>query len=407
MKRNWVSCWFLIVILLAINSSIIVENVHGEDVLSRKLKLSGDLRLRSEYEDNKGFNNERYRWRQRFRLRLGVNADITDSVDVGLRLASGDRSYQTTGNRTFDGVNFEKFDFTLDRVYARYRQDFETVRLTLTAGKFGHIFWYPTEILWDMDLQPQGLAESLNIKGTGITVNLAQYVVRQADRDDSAGGAKRGNELYAAQLVYNASLGDAAIKTGIAYYSVADSGQLGLDAKASNSDFTTNKNFNTCTGNVDSPCTGKISDFNILNINAEFSFLKESVWPVKLVGEYVKNLGAESGPVGGNGYGDEDTAWLLGVGIGTRRPGSFRFWLSYSQIEADAVVANFNSDDLQQTNVNTISPLISYQLTKDMSVYYDGYYQERNNYPLAVDNGNAAKNDTRQYRHRINWTLKF
>lgn len=389
------------------------ESLRAEDALINKIKLSGDLRLRSEYEENKGFNDEAYRWRQRIRLRLGAAADVSDNVDVGLRLSTGDKTYQSTANQTLDGKNFEKFDLTLDRAYARYRNDFGPANLSLYGGKFGHTFWTPTEVLWSSDLQPQGVAESVDIKGTGLTLNLAQYVIRQADRNDVPGGTNNGNELYGGQVLHKGEFGGAGTKVALSYYSVADSGQLGLDAKASNAEFTTNKNFNTCTGTVTSPCTGEVSDFRLLNLSAEASFLKDTEWPVKVIGEYVKNIGAKSFEVNGNSYGKEDTAWLIGVGAGKTDPGSLSFWISYSQIEADSVVANFNSSDLQQTNVNTISPKISYQITKNTSVFYDGYYQERNNFELAKDNGNCTVggtsncSDTTQYRHRINLLVNF
>ena len=365
-----------------------------------EIKFFGDLRLRTEYEDNKSFNNERYRWRQRYRLRFGAKADITESVQVGFRFASGEKTYQTTGNQTFDSPNFADFDFPLDRVYARYRTDVGGAKFTFHAGKFGHQFWYPTEILWDQDLQPSGIAETIVLPGAGLTINAAQYVIRQADRNDLPGGGQKGNEVYAVQAVHDRDWGAFGTKVGVAYYNVADAGQICLDAVASDWDFRTNKNF----GNA--ACSGTISDFQLLNINVQVSLLRDSVWPVKFIGEYVNNLGAEKAVVNGNNYDEEDTAWLVGVHVGTKKPGTWRFWLAYSQIEADAVVANFNSDDLQQTNVNTIYPQISYQITKNMSIDYDGYYQTRNNYQLARDNGNAI-DDTTQYRHRINWRFKF
>ncbi len=404
---------FLLFMVVFLYSS----SVFGGDIASG-IEFFGDLRLRSEYIDNKGFNKERYQWRQRYRLRFGAGAGVTEHVEVGIRFASGEPSYQTTGNQTLDGENFKKFEFRLDRVFARYSRKIGGVGFTLRAGKFAHPFWYPTEIVWDGDLQPQGVSETLEFGNT--TVHLAQYVIRQADRNDLPGGSNNGNELYAFQVVHGLELGGMDTKMGVSYYSVSDPAQLGRDARASNSDFTTNKNFNTCTSKagftstVSTPCFGEVSDFNILNLTAQVAFLKDGPLPVRIVGEYVKNMGARSFMVysdpsdtTGAEYGREDTAWLLGIGAGTKRPGTWRYWLSYSQIEADSVVANFNSDDLQQTNVNTTSILVSYQITEDMYVYYDGYFQTRNNYRLAVDNGNASTDDTTMYRHRINWVMHF
>src|SRR3990172_8887269 len=78
------------------------------------LNFSVDLRLRSEYIDHDGFNNDDYRWRQRYRLRFGLTADITEHTTVGFRLSSGASGFPTTGFQTFDSANFDKFQFTID-----------------------------------------------------------------------------------------------------------------------------------------------------------------------------------------------------------------------------------------------------------------------------------------------------
>lgn len=364
------------------------------------LNISLDFRVRSEYIDNNGFNDADYRWRQRFRLRFGVTGDITEHVTAGFRLSSGDKLYPTTGYQTFDSANFSKFDFTIDRAYVGYKQQAGPVLTSLFLGKFGHPFYTPSEIVWDTDLQPTGAAEAFSFNRSGITVALAEYFLREADKVKHT-----GSSIYAGQVSWKKGWKPAAVGLGLAYYNIVDPSQVASDALASNKDFLTNKNFATCNGANPGSCTGVISDFHILNFSGDTTL---TGIPLRFVGEYVINLGAKEAVVGGTQFGKEDKAWLAAVYYGkTKDKGDWRVGAGYTQIEADAVVANFDSDDLQQTNVNTIFTEFRYQLHARSYIYYDGYYQEKNNFALFQANGNPVVDDTRQYRHRVTLVVEF
>jgi hypothetical protein len=382
---------------------IAVVPVQAAQVEIGKLLLdfSGDLRLRSEYIDNARFDRDEYRWRQRFRLRFGVASDLTEHTTVGFRFATGAKTYQTTSNQSFDGENFADFDFPIDRAFIRYKRAMGPSEMAIHLGKFGHPFYTPTEVLWDGDLQPAGAAEVIVLRRI-ITIAAAQYVIREQDT-----GKGKGSNVYAGQVAVKGDLGAIANGTlGVAYYAISDPASLRKDAFVSDSDFLTNKNFTSCTGSPPT-CTGEISDFKLLNISGELSF-KAFPTPIKAIGEYVNNLGAEDVPVGGNRLGEEETAWLVAAYLGkAKEKGDWRIGAGYTQIQADAVVANFNSDDLQQTNVNTVFTEFRYQVHSRIYVFYDGYYQKRNNFDLAKANANAAADHTWQNRHRINLAVEF
>jgi hypothetical protein len=364
------------------------------------LTFSVEFRLRSEYIDHNGFNADDDRWRQRFRLRFGVTGEVSEHATVGFRLSTGDKLYETTAYQTFDSADFSKFDFTIDRAYVGYKRQGGPVLTTLSLGKFGNPFYAPSEIVWDVDLQPTGAAEQFAFNRSGMTVALAQYFIRERDTVKGT-----GSSIYAEQISWKHAFAPAAVGLGVAYYDIVDPLQVANDAFASNKDFLTNKNFATCTGANPGTCTGTISDFRILNLSADTTWTHV---PIRLVGEYVVNLGAKEAVVGGTPFGKEDRAWLAAAYYGkTKDKGDWRLGAGYTQIEADAVVANFNSDDLQQTNVNTIFTEFRYQLHPRSYIYYDGYYQTTNNFYLFQANGNPAVDDTRQYRHRVTLVVEF
>ncbi len=380
--------------------SEMVHNACAENTALGKLKFFGDIRLRSEYLGNKNFDENRYAWRQRIRMRFGVKAAVTETIEAGIRMATGGTNYQPTGNQSFDTLNFADFGFDLDRVYVSY-QPGESFKII--GGKFGHPFYCPTEIVWDQDIQPSGAAEIFTLPKLGVSLKLAQYVIREVDRANGVPVGDNNSELFVQQLVWKSKKNNALSAVfGVAYYGFSDNEQLRIDARASHTDFLTNKNFGT-------GLTGPISDFQTININGHVVYKGLGI-PLKLIGEYVNNLGAKSFAVNGTNFGDEGVAWgIMGYAGGLRNPGEFRAGVGYFQIEADAVVANFNSDDLQETNVNSVMVDISYKLAPNVVLQYDGYYQKRNNYALAVANGNTVgpNKDTRFYRHRLNLKVSF
>jgi len=362
--------------------------------------FSLELRVRSEFLENNGFNDADDRWRQRYRLRFGATAAVTERLTAGFRLSSGDKTYQTTAYQSLDTANFSKADFTVDRAYLSYKRQGGALPTTLYAGKFAHPFYTPSEIVWDVDLQPAGAAEMFTLGQSGVTIALAQYVIRERDKVKDT-----GSNLFAEQIFWKKDFAPVAVGLGVAYYHVDDPEQVANDALASNKDFLTNKNFASCTGTNPGTCTGTISDFDILEVGTDETFKKV---PIRLVGEYVVNLGAKDGLVGGIPFGKENKAWLAGVYYGrTKEKGDWRIGGGYTEIQADAVVANFNSDDFQQTNVNTIFTEARYQFHPKSYIYYDGYYQKKNNFDLFQANGNPVPDDTRMYRHRVTLVVEF
>ena len=146
-----------------------------------KIDFYGDLRLRhdTQWRDEKkpGKDTDKYnRNRERFRLRLGMKAKTTETTEVGVRLASGS-GYQNTTNQSCDGHARGK-QIWIDRAYASWKA---TDYLKITGGKQKNPL-FTTPLVWDPDVNPEGLSESLKFDITerfGLFANMGQYFVEE------------------------------------------------------------------------------------------------------------------------------------------------------------------------------------------------------------------------------------
>jgi len=96
--------------------------------------------------------------RERFRLRarIGVLAKISERWSGGLRLATGSSLDRVSTNQTL-GQDWNKYALTVDRAYLK----FDPVEwLSLSGGRIPNP-WFSTDLVWDDDLNFEGLAATL------------------------------------------------------------------------------------------------------------------------------------------------------------------------------------------------------------------------------------------------------
>src|SRR6266851_4216263 len=125
--------------------------------------FSGDMRVRDEPFIGGPCTatncDSQVRNRMRFRLRFNANVKLNDDISGGFSLASGDLNDPISTNQTTNQFYTRKA-FAIDRAFINYRPHYFKP-LTLTGGKFAYP-WYNTELLWDKDLNPDGLAQTLS-----------------------------------------------------------------------------------------------------------------------------------------------------------------------------------------------------------------------------------------------------
>jgi len=136
--------------------------------------FSGDFRLRDEPFIGGPTNQSQVRNRARFRARLNINAKLNDDISGGLSVASGDLNDPISTNQTLNQFYTRK-PFALDRAFITYTPH-QFKPLALTGGKFAYP-WYRTELTWDNDLNPEGLAQTLQWNFTNETPVIRRFAL--------------------------------------------------------------------------------------------------------------------------------------------------------------------------------------------------------------------------------------
>lgn len=120
--------------------------------------------------DDPFLNVDTARERLRVRARLAMTAKVNDGVQAGLRLATGTLDDPVSTNQTM-GRYGGRYAFALDQAYLRYT-DLDRMRfpwLRLWGGRMPNP-WVSTDLVWDPDLQFEGVAATLRhaLRGEGL-----------------------------------------------------------------------------------------------------------------------------------------------------------------------------------------------------------------------------------------------
>jgi hypothetical protein len=194
---------------------------------AEKIKLKGDMRLRYQLDDREG-RNDRHRGRVRFRL--GLAADVTEGLDVAAGLATGGTDPRST-NETLDN-SFETPDIRLDYAYVAYAPP-AAAWLTVYAGKFKRkpVLWAPTDLLWDSDINPEGIGLAVNRE---LRPNLDLFAgVAMLMVDESRGGGDPGLWVLQPGVKWDIT-GDGrwTLKGAVTYYAASSVENHALDHSA-------------------------------------------------------------------------------------------------------------------------------------------------------------------------------
>lgn len=110
-------------------------------------------------------NTTANRDRLRLRARLGILASIADEWKGGLRLATGSAADRVSTNQTL-GQDWNKYSLLVDRAYLTYAP---VDWLGITGGRIANP-WFSTDLVWDEDLNFEGLAATIKPADTDRTL---------------------------------------------------------------------------------------------------------------------------------------------------------------------------------------------------------------------------------------------
>ncbi len=121
------------------------------------MKLRGDVRLRYQFNDNG--NSAVTQHRGRYRLRFFVDSKVNEKVYMGFGFGSGNSADPRSTNQTFTD-NKGKKNLYIDYVFAEYNA---SDNLAFTAGRTKNPLWLTSDMLWDTDINLEGLALRANL----------------------------------------------------------------------------------------------------------------------------------------------------------------------------------------------------------------------------------------------------
>jgi hypothetical protein len=268
----------------------------------------------------------------------------------------------------------DDLDVSLDQAYAQ----FKLANTDLWGGKFPVPFTR-TDLVWDADVNPQGVGAKYKIPvGDGaLRLSGLYFLVDQsvAGSDSSMLGFQLGLDVPLTD--------DLLFELSAAEYDYSLPGLAGADA----GDFRTN---------LIGPDGRYVSDFDLFDVIAATTFKGLERWPLKLTGEYVNNRGART--PGDTGYSIELSAGQV------LEKGDWRFGYGYSVAEVDAVLAAFSQDNTTiGTNYRQHALYVNYVLM-DKLVLDATFYRYR-----PYDAAFSGINDPADWlnRLRFNFQVEF
>ncbi|MCI0694774.1 putative porin [candidate division KSB1 bacterium] len=354
-------------VLLAALAFLVVPSLgEAQAQTDHPLNFAGDFRVRHErttkQEPGATPDVRDPRNREVVRFRFGINRRINGLFNFGARLATGSPDDPNTTDITLgDFVN--DLTISLDRAY----MELAYKNLFITGGKFANPF-RTTELLWDGDVNLQGFGASYTFSGSKTIIPKLTGVYYIVDEQTSRGDSYMGGGQL--QFSINASENLSLTLAG-AYYDYEIKSLVNANA-ADN----ITSNFLNATGDA------YLSDFDLIDAVATIDYRGfGEQYPLRIVGDFVKNNGAVQG---------EDTGFGIDLYLGkVAKKKDWRFQYGYTLAENDAVLAAFSHDNTTlPTNYEQHTLGIDYVAVENTILNLTFYHYRRHNLKSAnpIDN---------------------
>ncbi|HBA72274.1 MAG: hypothetical protein A2X82_01485 [Geobacteraceae bacterium GWC2_55_20] len=382
---------------------------------TRRIKLNGDLRLRYRadlFDKNNGeswrtdtntltkANSTVDRYYAQVRARLGLKVKVNDQLEAGIRLATGNTSNPVSTNSTM-GDSLNKKNFLLDQAYLKWKPIPE---FTVWGGRFENP-WFGTDLVWDQDLNFDGLAMSWKPDlggGASLFFTAGAFPIEEMEMKS------HDKWLFGGQVGVNYKYRDKLTATlAVAYYHFDNITGKSIEnlkgdtdwsrpkfQQKGNTPFYLDPNDNPSFVGGGSSYLGYAAEFRELNISTKIDYAIDENYQVTLIGDYVNNLGYNRADVDarvGQAMMKETEGYQVGISVGNREISALMDWkvmLNYKYLEADAVVDGFTESDFHLGGTNAKGWIIGVDLGLAKNVWMTTRWftaNEISGVPLAID----------------------
>ncbi len=289
--------------------------VAEKSILDR-FHFKGDLRLRYESIERDDADNK---YRNRYRLRLGLTTVITDNLEFKVGMRSGFAN-PTSGNQTFlDDEPLRDYFFQSLRFNVlgfKYKSDSSTYEI----GRLPYMMYRPikTQLIWDNDVSLNGVNYQYKDDTKIITLGVNQPTLEEAASNDA-----NVVNLIIAQYVHKSELDFAKLYLGTGlYYYDGLKGNIPLFGKGKGNTLDENGLY--------------VNNYHLIEGFGELQFNDVFGMPLKVAAGVVYNFGADD-----NNFG-YDLAVMLGK---AKHVGDWQVKYSYTDLQADAAFGAYSDSD--------------------------------------------------------------
>ena len=321
----------------------------------QSLIFKGDLRLRLQNDWQSNDN----RLRERFNFRFGAKKELSKQTDINFGLATGDTDSRST-NQTYDN-SFETVDIRLDYAYLKHNY---SNSIEFTLGKMKNPVWTPSDLLWDSDINPNGIHLNYATQGyKNLNINTALFII-----DENNNSTDKDPVLAVVQPQYTWDLNrQTTIKNALSIYLTKDvkGAAFGSQSAGTNTGATTGLN----------------DEFYPITLSSQVSLA--NMYGLELIqpfGELVLNTNCDSNNRGG----------IIGIKLGNKKVNSRSAWqtkVSYRYLESDAWLDILPDSDAYggATDRKGFEIILDYGLSKYSKLTLDYYAMNKISNTVSTD----------------------
>jgi polyhydroxyalkanoate synthesis regulator phasin len=325
-------------------------------------------------------NTTEDRHRLRARWRLAMEAKPSDQVTIGARLITGNADDPVSANQTLGDDNLSNFTVLLDRAFLQWdRPNFEGFNwLTLTGGRMPNPY-FSTDLLWDEDLNFDGLAGSVRHNfGPGgdlfarehpssmvfFTFGAFSIDENELPVDDDSSNDKW---LLGAQLGYEHNFANqSGFKVGLAFYDyvnvTGDRNTFGSTLRDVTAPAFVQigntlydiRNDNDLTTNL----LALAADYSIIDLLAEYRYTGFAPIHLVVTADILDNIAYDEGEIlarTGTRVPERNTAYYIKFEAGwpvISKWGDWSVFGGYKYLQRDAVIDSFTDSDFHLGGTN-------------------------------------------------------
>lgn len=358
---------------------------------TQKIKVKGDVRMRTQTDWGKDLGRANSRVRQRMRARVGVDGKLNEQLSGGVRIASGNDNKANSTNQTLED-DFSKKPVWIDQMYMLWspKMDPRIGDAKIWGGKFTNPL-VTTEVMWDNDINPEGMAVQYNSPTfleetvpTNLFFNGGMFWI------DEASGWEADPLMWVGQAGFTSMVYDeweSQFTGALAYYNLTNTLQKdGIPFRSW-----------TNTG-------WQFQDVDLILMLDNKRFMGLEV-PWGLYTDYVVNVASSN-----------QDAYLLGAYLGYKSPknaGEWKMWTEWRLLDINSVFDALPDSDFfgfklngtpveGGTNAKGINLGVQYALWKDAVLNLEYYYST----PIEVQYSGAYEDSPRQLL-QVDMNIKF